>query len=174
MTGRSTLIILFALALLLVLLERAAYAQQIEIETIKVDLAGCIKYDHANENHVFKDKRSLETVLRTDEYAADCNKTINTIDFEKYSVLGVNIRNAQCWGFTLEGKVFLDAPNKSFRFAIEHPPRRSACRGLTEHSLWVLAPRVPDDHSVSFEITEKEKKDESPNECRPSNDAIDG
>lgn len=155
MAGRYTLIFVFLLAVLLLLLESNASAQQNEIEIVQIDLAGCVKYDQGNVNYIFKDRSSLEKVLLTDKYSADCRKTIERIDFEKYSVLGVNIRNAQCWGFTLEGKVFLDAANKRFRFKIEHPPFMPSCRGLTEHNLWALAPRVPDDHTVSFEITEK-------------------
>src|ERR1044072_8140091 len=155
-TARNlTTFFLLALGLQLLLLGTKAAAQT-ELETTKVKLLGCIKYDHEKAGYVFDDQETLEAAFyRTDEHRKFCRQEAGRIDFAKYSVIGLDIRNAQCHEFPLEHKVVKDDLAKLYRLQITHPHYDMPCAGLTVHGLWVLVPKLPPGYRATFEISEK-------------------
>ncbi len=146
----------FLLALGLQLLLSTAARAQIVLETTKAELVGCVKYDHEKPGYVFEDQDTLEAAFyRADEYNKVCRKEAGRIDFDKYTLLGVDIRNAQCHEFPLEHKVIKDDAAMLYRLQITHPHHYSPCAGITTHGLWVLVPKLPSGYRATFEISEK-------------------
>ncbi len=163
-TRNLTAFFLLALGLQLFFLNTAstaAAAQQTVLETTKVALVGCVKFDPERAQdekggYVFADQDALEAAFyRTDEYNKVCRQEAGRIDFAKYSLLGVDIRNAQCHEFPLEHKVVKDDAAMLYRFQITHPHHYSPCAGITTHGLWVLVPKLPSGYKAVFEISER-------------------
>ncbi|HEV7643204.1 MAG TPA: hypothetical protein VGO50_04610 [Pyrinomonadaceae bacterium] len=151
-----TTFFLLALGLQLLFLHTEAKAQPFVLETIKADLVGCVKYDHEKPGYVFEDLDALKAAFYpAGEYNKICRKEAGRIDFAKYSLLGVDIRNAQCHEFLLEHKVIKDDAAMLYRFRITHPHHYSPCAGITTHGLWVLVPKLPSGYRATFEISER-------------------
>jgi hypothetical protein len=141
-----------------------AVATQKELETIKVDLAGCVKSNYEKPEYIFKDRLTLENnFYRDDEYDRECRENARKIDFDKYILLGTEFYNAECHGFRLEHKVIKDEAAKLYRFQVIHPALTSPCAGMSHYELFLLVPKLPDGYDVAFEISEKkaEKVDEN-------------
>jgi hypothetical protein len=154
MSGHSTLLVLFILALLFFALGGTISAQA-EIETVKIEMAGCVKYDYENPNHVFKDAAALKAARPGYKNASDCDRIVKNIDFDKYVLLGAQFQNAQCHGFALEHKLVKDDAKKQYRFQVTHPPVKEICAGISYYELWVLAPKLPSGYDTAFEIGER-------------------
>jgi hypothetical protein len=158
-TARNlTAFFLLALGLPLLLLSAASTAATAQpvLETVKVNLAGCVNSDHEKPGFVFDDHEALKAAFyRSDEYNKVCRKEAGRIDFAKYTLLGVDIRNAQCHEFLLEHKVVKDDAAQLYRFQITHPHHYSPCAGITTHGLWILVPKLPPGYRATFEISER-------------------
>ncbi len=129
--------------------------KQTELETKIIALNYCVKFNFEKREYIFNDLQALSSSLANYENARDCRPLIKEIDFSKYTLLGVDIYNAECQKFPMTHKVIKDEAAKLYRFQVTHPPVSVPCRGMYHHELWILAPKMPDEYRVVFEIKEK-------------------
>lgn len=164
--GRFNLLLLLALWLLILMATQKAAAQgaQTELETTVFTMNNCIDYSTLGNTFVIKTKEELEAVIWTEGEL--CPKKAADIDFAKYTLIGIDIYNAECHGFSFKHKLIKNEAARVYHLQVTHPPLESICAGIYHHSLWILAPKLPRDYDVAFKINEvvSEKKQRDPYE----------
>ena len=109
------------------------------------------------DNFVIRTEAEFQVEIRKDARPDYCTKNLEKIDFEKNSLLGININSGYCRiPAGLEYKVVKEENNRKYIFKISYiDPQGSVCRALSSYNLWVLVPKIPDGFEVEFEITPK-------------------
>jgi hypothetical protein len=158
----SSKIFLLFLGLLVLGIAESAPAQK-EPESVIYTMKNCVDFARQGDKFVFNSKAALEATFWTGDKL--CPKEAGDIDFDKYTLIGVDIHNSECWGFPMQYKLIRDESAKLYRFQVTHPRVIAPCRGLYHHDLWILTPKLPEGYEVEFEIKVKEEKDESPHKC---------
>ncbi len=134
-----------------------------ELKTIVYEMKNCLNYSNEGSEYVFKSKKEFEAAIWTkSEY---CPEKTDDIDFDKYTLLGVDIHNAECRHFLFKHKLIKDEAAKLYRLQVTHPPLQSICAGLYHHTLWILAPKLPAGYDVDFTVN-VEKSEEKPEQSQ--------
>lgn len=109
------------------------------------------------EKFIIKNERDFQTAIRNDASRNYCLANLEKIDFDKNSLLGININSGYCRKPAgLEHEVIKDENNNKYIFKIRFiDPQGSVCRALSSYDLWIIVPKIPDDFNVEFEITPK-------------------
>lgn len=134
-------------------------AKQSEFQTLEsreIDLKGCIP-TYFNKQFVIKDEATYLKAIRNDASRERCVKDVEKIDFEKNSLLGIEINSGYCRRpLGLEFQVIKDEKSKEYLFNISYDdPKGSTCRALSQYDLWILVPKVPVGFEVKFEVKPK-------------------
>jgi hypothetical protein len=130
------------------------------LPTREADLKGCIQM-YIQRSFVIKDKTAFENAVRKDASRAFCLKSFENFDFEKYSLLGIDINSGYCRRpVGLEFQTLKDRFDNKYILKIRFDdPRGAVCRALSQFDLWVLVPKIPDGFDVNFEIEPKQRRD---------------
>lgn len=122
----------------------------------EIDLKGCI-HTHSGKQFIIKDEATYLKTIRNDGSRDHCLKNLEKIDFEKNSLLGLEINSGYCRRpIGLEFQVLKDETTKEYQFNIDYTdPKGSVCRALSQYDLWVLVPKIPDGFTVKFDVQPK-------------------
>lgn len=137
----------------------SAQAQETKIETLEsreIDLNNCI-HTYFNKQFIIKDKETYLKAIRNDASREKCLQDVEKIDFEKNSLLGIEINSGYCRRpVGLEFQVIKDEKSKEYLFNISYEdPKGSTCRALSQYDLWVLVPKISDGFEVKFVVRAK-------------------
>ena len=126
------------------------------LESRQIDLKGCIQ-TYFNKQFIIKDEATYLKSIRNDASRPGCLKDVEKIDFEKNSLLGIEINSGYCrHPVGLEFQVIKDEKSKEYLFNISYEdPKGSTCRALSQYDLWVLVPKISDGFEVKFDVRAK-------------------
>jgi len=112
------------------------------------------------EKFVIKDKTAFQAAVRKDASRDQCLKDFENFDFEKNSLLGININSGYCRRpVRLEFQTLKDRENKKYTLKISYIDAENAiCRALSQFDLWVSVPKIPDGFAADFEIEPKKRE----------------
>jgi hypothetical protein len=122
----------------------------------QIDLKGCVQM-YPTYQLVIKDETNYLNSIRHDASHEKCLKDVEKVDFEKNSLLGLEINSGYCRRPAgLEFQVLKDETAKQYLFNIGYTdPKGSVCRALSQYELWVLVPKIPDGFEVKFNVQAK-------------------
>lgn len=122
------------------------------IETRPIDIKGCIK-DFPSGQIVIKDAESFQKAIRTDAGRDWCGKNLESIDFNKHSLLGIVLVTDYCdRPEGLAHQLIKDSAAKKYLFDISYHTPLGVCRRLGYWDVWVIVPKIPDDYEVNFKV----------------------
>lgn len=124
-----------------------------KLETRSIDLETCIHL-YTRKNIIIKDEETFLKAIRNDASRARCLQDQEKIDFDKYSLIGTEINSGYCRiPLGLTHQVFKDEEKKQYILSISYIAPNGTCRALSRYDLWIIAPKIPEEYTVSFEIT---------------------
>lgn len=127
-------------------------ANQEIIETRPVDMKGCIK-DFPSGQIVIKDAESFQRAIRADASRDWCGKNLESIDFNKHSLLGVALVTNYCGRPSgLAHQLVKDTTTKKYLFDISYHTPQAVCRRMGYWDVWVVVAKIPDDYEISFKV----------------------
>lgn len=123
------------------------------LETRGIDLKGCI-HTYFQRSYVIKDEETYLKAIRNDASRPFCLKNVEKIDFNKHTLLGIEINSGYCRvpaGLTY--KTIKDRAKKQYLLEISYlDPGYAICRARSQYDLWVLVPKLPEDYKAAFEV----------------------
>lgn len=131
-----------------------------KLETRAIDLKGCIRIYGQNQ-FVIKDNETYLKEMRDDMSRDRCLKNLEKIDFDKHTLLGIDINSGYC-GIPagLRYETVKDTENKQYLFNISYiDPRGQVCRAMSEYDLWALVPKLPAGYEVKFQVVAVQPED---------------
>lgn len=142
--------ILFALVFL-----STAFSVYSQTETKPIDLKGCIQ-TYSSKQFAIKTRDEYLNALRKDASRDWCLKNLETIDFEKNSLLGMGMTTDYCGvPAGLEYKVLKDSENEQYLFNVSYLKTEQLCRRIGRYDLWLLVPKIEENYSVKFDLKER-------------------
>ncbi len=102
---------------------------------------------------MIKDAESFQKAIRADGTRDWCRKNLESIDFNKHSLLGIALITDYCdRPEGLAHQLIKDTATKKYLFDISYRTPEGVCRRLGHWDVWVLIPKIPDDYEVSFKV----------------------
>ena len=127
-------------------------AEQEIVETRPVDIKGCIKNSRSGQ-FVIKDAESFQNAIRVDGTREWCLKNLESIDFTKHSLLGIELVTHYCGRPPgLAHQLIRDTATKKYLFDISYHTPPAVCRRMGHWDVWVVVPKIPDEYEVSFKV----------------------
>lgn len=123
------------------------------LETRAIDLKGCIQTIYTKQ-FIIKDNDAYLETMRGDASRESCLKKVEKIDFNKHSLLGIQINSGYCRvPLGLQYQTVKDEAKKQYLLSISYlDPQGAVCRALSQYDLWVLVPKIPAGYEVKFEV----------------------
>lgn len=122
------------------------------IETRPIDIKGCIKH-YPSSQFVIKDAETFQKVIRADAGRDWCHKNLESIDFTKHSLLGIELVTNYCSRPAgLAHQLIKDRATKKYLFDISYHTPAAVCRRMGYWDVWVVVPKIPDDYEISFQV----------------------
>ncbi len=123
------------------------------LPTREINLDRCVQM-WLKDKFVIKTQNEFQAAIRKDASRDHCLKKFENFDFEKNSLLGININSGYCRRpIGLEFQTLKDKTNKKYSLNISYiDPDGAICRALSQFDLWVLVPKIPDGFDVNFDI----------------------
>lgn len=122
------------------------------LETREIDLKGCIQTIF-QKSFIIKDRETFLKTIRNDMSRERCLKDLEKIDFEKNSLLGIELNTGYCDApLGLEAQAFKNEPEKQYLVKISYVEPRGSCRALSQYDLWLLVPKLPENYTVKFDV----------------------
>jgi hypothetical protein len=123
------------------------------LETKDFEMKGCIPI-YGEERFTIKTEAEFLKTIRGDASRKYCLENLEKIDFDKNSLLGINLNTGYCrTPLGLKYQAVKNEDEKSYALNITYfDPQGSVCRALSEYDLWVLVPKLPDDYEVKFDV----------------------
>ena len=144
----------------LTFLSIAANAQSLKVE--QIDLKNCIQ-TYRQKSFVIKDETTFLKEIRSDMSREKCLKDLQKIDFEKHTLVGIELNTGYCREPLLDPvEVLNEKAEKQYLVKISFTEPREPCRALSQYDLWLLVPKLPADYTVKFEV--KGKPSREPNQ----------
>jgi hypothetical protein len=145
--------LLFAIGFLVVLSAFSANAQ--ELKSRRIDVKNCIQM-YRQQSFVIKDQPTFLKEIRSDMSRERCLKDLEKIDFEKHTLVGIELNTGDCGVPLLEpAKVVKAETEKQFVVKINYWEPREPCRAYSQYDLWLLVPKLPADYTVKFDVKGK-------------------
>ena len=120
------------------------------LKTREISLAGCIQTFTAKEFAITSNKQLLNAI-RKDASRESCLENLENIDFDRFSLLGMNINSGYCRRpLELRHQVFKDDFNQKYLLSITYKEPRGVCRAISSYDLWILVPKLPAGYTVDF------------------------
>jgi len=137
---------LFTFAFLL-----SSVSAQHTLETRAFEMKGCIQTIYTKQ-FVITDSESYLKSIRNDASRAACLKNLEKIDFDKHTLLGIDINSGYCGvPVGLKYQTVKDEAKKQYLLTISYiDPRGSVCRAMSQYDLWLLVPKLPEGYEVKF------------------------
>jgi len=131
----------------------AANAQDMKIQ--RIDLKGCIQ-TYREKSFVIKDEATFHKEIRNDMSRDGCLKNLKKIDFNKHTLVGIELNTGDCDVPLLEPiQVVRTEAEKQYIVKISYLEPAAPCRALSQYDLWLLVPKLPENYTVKFEVKGK-------------------
>jgi hypothetical protein len=119
----------------------------------EADLKGCVQM-YRQKEFVIKDKEDYLKNIRRDAQKQACIEKAETLEFEKYSYVGLEINSGYCRRPEgLEYNIAKDAEKKQYILNVSYiDPQGQVCRALSRYDLWFRVPKLPEEYEVIFEV----------------------
>jgi len=123
-----------------------------KIETRSFDVKDCIQ-TYPEREFIIRDQKSFLGAIRNDMSREPCLKKLEKIDFEKHTLLGIELHTGYCRVplFRLIEAVKNDE-QKQYVIEIEYIEPVAPCRALDQYDLWLLVPKLPENYTVKFDV----------------------
>jgi hypothetical protein len=145
--------IFFAVSFLTIYFVISAGAQI--LKTRDIDLKGCI-WTYRQQSFVIKDEAAFLKEIRNDLSRDRCLKDLEKIDFDKHTLVGIELNTGYCDAPLLEPvQVVKTDAEKKYIVKISYLEPAEPCRALSQYDLWLLVPKLPDNYTVKFEVKGK-------------------
>ena len=149
----KSLRIFFALGFLVFWSVFSAQAQELKHE--RIDIKGCIQ-TYSEKSFVIKDQATFLKEIRSDMSRERCLKDLEKIDFEKHTLVGIELNTGYCRVPPLDPiQVLNEKAEKRFVVKISYTEPGEPCRALSYYDLWLLVPKLPADYTVKFDVKGK-------------------
>ena len=125
------------------------------LETRQVDLQGCIQ-TFFDSKFVIKTRETFLKAIRNDASREECLKNLEKIDFDKNTLLGIELNTGYCrTPLGLEVQAVKNETEKQFIVNVSYIEPQGLCRALSRYDLWVLVPKLPENYTVKFDVKAK-------------------
>lgn len=122
------------------------------LETRQVELKGCIQTIF-NKKFIIKDRETFLKTIRNDASRDFCLKNLEKIDFDKNTLLGIELNTGYCRTPPgLESQAVKDEAEKQYILNISYTGPQGLCRALSQYDLWILVPKLPENYTVKFNV----------------------
>ena len=129
------------------------------LETKPLYLNDCIQI-FGEEGLVIKTEADYLRAVRVDDRRDECLESIEKVDFNKYSLIGVSLKTGYCRtpaGFRYQ--VEKSRHEKAYLLNIRYiEPQGKVCRVPRNFELCILVPKLPDSYQVRFDIKTVRRK----------------
>lgn len=131
-----------------------------EVETRDFVMEGCVPFFRVEGRQlVIRESEALRAAVRRDASRPRCLKTVESLDFNRHTLLGIQLNTGYCRKpVGLEYRLLKDEAQKRFLLLISYTEPVSSCRALSQYDLWVLAPKLPDGYEVRFAVQPRPRK----------------
>ena len=129
-----------------------------ELKTSQLELEGCINFRYPNKQLAIRDEATMKSLVRNDMSRERCLASLKDIDFSKHTLVGVELRTGWCRDPLFTYRVFKDEAKKKYLLSVRYQPPVVPCRGLDQHDLWVLVPKLPEQYEFDFEAKAESPK----------------
>ena len=122
------------------------------LETKDFEMKNCIPI-YGEKRFIIKTEAEFLEAIRGDGSRKYCLENLEKIDFDKNSLLGINLNTGYCR--TPLGLKYQAVKNKGERIYsinITYLEPRGVCRALSSYDLWILVPKLPDKYEVKFDV----------------------
>jgi hypothetical protein len=137
-----------------------ANAQSSETKIVKLqqfEMKGCIQLFYESEK-LIKNQPDFLQAIRNDASREKCLQDLEKIDFDKYSLFGIEINSGYCrYPIGLKWEAIEDTTKKEFHINISYIKPNGTCRALSQYDLWLLLPKIPNDYQVKSQISARQK-----------------
>ncbi len=108
---------------------------------------------YGKENFIIKTETEFLKQIRNDGSRKYCLENLEKIDFEKHTLVGINLNTGYCrTPFGLESQTVKNDEEKIYSINITYIEPRGVCRALSSYDLWILVPKLPDEYEVKFDV----------------------
>jgi hypothetical protein len=122
------------------------------LETKDFEMKGCIRI-YGEERFVIKTEAEFLKAVRGDASRKYCLENLEKIDFDKNSLLGINLNTGYCrTPLGLKYRAVKNENEKIYSINITYLEPRGVCRALSSYDLWLLVPKLPDEYEVKFDV----------------------
>lgn len=129
------------------------------IESGQTDLKGCIPI-YSQKQFIIKDRETYLKNIRNDAQTPQCKTNVENLDFEKYSLLGIQINSGYCrYPKGLQHELLKDTSEKRYVLTVSYTdPGEEVCRALSRYDLWLQVPKLQDEYEIVFKIEPKHRR----------------
>ena len=115
-------------------------------------MKNCIS-THFKKSFIIKTETEFLDQVRKDAGREYCLENLEKINFDKKSLLGINLNTGYCrTPLGLKHQVVKNGKEKIYSINITYIAPRGSCRALSSYDLWILVPKLPDEYEVKFDI----------------------
>jgi hypothetical protein len=152
-TKTKFLPIIFIAVFLTIFAVISAKAQDLKIQ--RIDLKGCIQ-TYLQQSFVIKDQATFLKEIRNDMSRDRCLKNLEKIDFDKHTLVGIELNTGYCDVPLLDPILVVKSEaEKQYLVKISYLEPAEPCRALGQYDLWLLVPKLPENYTVKFEVKGK-------------------
>lgn len=160
--GSLFLLLVFSLITPLLITARQALAfpqgdESPGLETKRLEIADCINFRYPNTQLVIKDDTTLKSLVRDDLSRERCLASLKDIDFNKRTLVGMELNTGWCRVPLLTYRVTREDEKKRYLLSVGYHPPVEPCRALSRYEFWLLVPKLPEQYEMEFEVKEGER-----------------
>lgn len=122
-----------------------------KVEARHFAMKDCIQ-TYRQTRFIIKDDETFKKSIRHDMSREGCLKGLEKIDFDKNTLLGIEVSTGYCGDAPVASQARKDSTKKVYILRISYIPPDTPCRALSRSDVWVLVPKLPADYQVKFEI----------------------
>ncbi len=114
------------------------------LETRQIYLKSCIQATFGKEI-IIKDSETFLKAIRDDSWRVSCLKNIEKIDFDKNTLLGIELNTGYCrTPLGREAIAVKNEPEKQFILKISYTEPQGLCRTSSRSEVWIRVQKIPD------------------------------
>ena len=122
------------------------------LETKDFEMKSCI-WLYGKESFIIKTETEFLKAIRNDASRKFCLENLEKIDFDKNSLLGINLNTGYCrTPLGLTSQAVKNEDEKIYSVNITYLKPQGICRALSSYDLWILVPTLPDKYEVKFNV----------------------
>ena len=122
------------------------------LETREIELKECIQM-FRQQSFIIKDQTTFLKEIRNDMRRDWCLKNLEKIDFDKHTLIGIELNTGYCdVPLLYPTQVSKNEAQKQFLVKIRYLEPNESCRARSQYDLWLLVPKLPENYTVKFDV----------------------